>query len=59
MLFDKATQNSKQLVTTSQAKTFLCRRLIRKPTKPNGKNGNVFPIQMQARQPLRVRGKTA
>ena len=27
MLFDKATQNSKQLVITSRAKTFLCRRL--------------------------------
>lgn len=27
---DKVAQNSKQLVITSRAKTFLCRRLIRK-----------------------------
>ena len=56
---DKVTQNGKQLVITSRAKTFLCRRLKQKPKNPMGKMGKVFPIQMRAHQPQGVGGKTA
>ena len=56
---DKGTENSKQLVTTELplALSLVCRRVTRKPRRPSEKNGNVFPILMQAHQPLRVKGK--
>ena len=40
---DIVTQNSKQPVITSRAKTFLCRRLKRKPQQPNGKKWERIP----------------
>ena len=42
---DKVTQSSKQLVITSRSKTFSVPPPDTKTQKPNGKNGNVFPIQ--------------
>ena len=53
----RTANNQLQLNYLSRKKYFVCRRVTRKPRRPSGKNGNVFPILMQAHQPLRVRGK--
>ena len=60
MTSDKGTENSKQLVTTElplAQKIFCVPPRDKKTQKTQWKNGNVFPILMQAHQPLRVRGK--
>ena len=56
---DKGTRYSKQLVTKAESPLRL-ENFVPPPDmktqKPSGKNGNVFPNQMQVHQPLGVRG---